>query len=84
MDANVRAVLSVEVMMKQTIYGYYGDKPRPFLKITLALPKYVPKAKGILESGAFSFRGFPSIAQHPFESNLAYEMRFMIDCKVKR
>lgn len=68
--------------MKQTIYGYYGGQPRPFLKITLSLPRYVSKAKGILENGSFSFRGFPSVAQHPFESNIAYELRFMIDCRV--
>ena len=35
----------------------------------------------ILENG-FSFPGYPSVALAPFESNLAYTLRFMIDTKV--
>lgn len=75
-------MVEVEMVKRKTIYGFYGHDDQTFLKITLALPKFVSKARGILESGAFGFRGFPSVALAPFESNIAYELRFMIDCKV--
>ena len=69
------------MVQRRTIYGYYGDDKNDFLKITLLLPKYVSKAKGVLEHG-FSFPGFSSVSLAPFESNLAYTLRFMIDCGV--
>jgi DNA polymerase delta subunit 1 len=46
------------------------------------MPKYISKAKGVLESGSFSMRGYPSLALAPFESNISYVLRFMIDHKV--
>ncbi|KAI3647326.1 hypothetical protein MP228_007547 [Amoeboaphelidium protococcarum] len=81
--AGGQAVLLVELMKKKTIYGYYGQEDSTFLKITVSSPKLISKARGILESGAFHFPGFPHAVTLPgFESNIAYELRFMIDCKI--
>ena len=76
--ATSNSVLSCEIVSRKTIYGFYGTDNSPFLKVTCALPKYISKARGILEHG-FSFPGFNSVAFTPFESNLAYTLRFMID-----
>ena len=72
------------MVQKKTIYGYYGADDSSFLRITVSLPKYISKARGILESGGFSMRGYPSLALAPFESNISYTLRFMIDSKVSR
>lgn len=71
------------MVSKKTIYGYFGQHDNQFIKITVSLPKYVAKARGVLESGTFSMPDFQSLTLAPFESNLAYTMRFMIDCGVR-
>lgn len=44
----------------------------------------IPKARAKLESG-LSVPGYdkPVVADMTYESNLAYLLRFMIDCKVR-
>ncbi|KAK2158176.1 hypothetical protein LSH36_175g04050 [Paralvinella palmiformis] len=79
---NIRtAVLAVEYCLKESIYGYHGNKKMPFLKITLAVPKLVPAAKRILEQG-FTCPGYSQHGFAPFESNVDFETRFMVDCDV--
>lgn len=74
--------MGVDLVKRKTIYGYYGSDFNDFLKITAVLPKQIYKIRALLESGTFSFNGFKNVALAPFESNLAYSLRFMIDCKV--
>jgi DNA polymerase delta subunit 1 len=69
-------------LKKKTIYGYFGSGFQNFMKITCSLPKFIPKAKTILEGGNFSCDSFRGIQLAPFESNISYTLRFMIDCKV--
>lgn len=70
--------------MKQSIYGYHGNSKSPFIKIIVNDPKMIPKARAKLESG-LSVPGYdkPVVADMTYESNLAYLLRFMIDCKVR-
>lgn len=68
--------------MRESIYGYHGGEQSVFLKITLRDPKHIAAAKRTVEKG-FSFAGFNDWSAQTFESNLAYLLRFMIDCKVK-
>jgi len=51
------------------------------LKITLKDPKNISAAKRAIERG-ISFEGFSEFTAQTYESNLAYLLRFMIDCKV--
>lgn len=68
--------------MKESIYGYHGGEKSTFLKITLRDPKNIAAAKRTVEKG-LTFAGFTNWApSQTFESNLAYLLRFMIDCKV--
>lgn len=72
------AVLHVELMQRKTIYGYYGPDSSLFIKITVAHPKWVSRARGLLENGSIMYNGV-HLSLQGFESNLSYDLRFMID-----
>ncbi|KAG2237692.1 DNA polymerase family B-domain-containing protein [Thamnidium elegans] len=76
-------VHNVEIVMKQSIYGYHGDQKSPYVRITVKDPRDISKCRFRVESG-FSVPGlnYPCQSDTTFESNLSYIMRFMIDCKV--
>ncbi|XP_025087757.1 DNA polymerase delta catalytic subunit-like [Pomacea canaliculata] len=75
------AVLAVDYLLKESIYGYHGNRKIPFLKITMAIPRLIAPAKRLLEQGFVC----PGYAQHGFqtyESNIDFEIRFMVDTNV--
>ena len=76
-----RPVMSVEVMLKESIYGYHGKKKSLFLKITVALPHLVAPAKRILDRG-FTCGRFTSRNYTSYEANVDFESRFMVDANV--
>jgi DNA polymerase delta subunit 1 len=69
--------------MKQSLYGYRGDTKSPFVKVTVFDPRNIYKVKNKVETGV-SVPGLERSCQSDttYESNLAYLLRFMIDCKV--
>jgi DNA polymerase delta subunit 1 len=71
-------VLAVEIVSKQSVFGFYGNVMSPFLRIFVALPKHVPASRSLLESGLnvppFGLREYQT-----FESSNPYALRFMID-----
>lgn len=71
-------VLAVENVTKQSLVGYSVDgATNNFFKVTLALPKLVSTARGIIERGLIvNGVRFPSTS---YESNLPYALRFTID-----
>ena len=74
-------VLAVELVRKESMYGFNGNQKSDFLKIYVALPKYVGMVSRMLEKNsslADTQRGYVAI----FESNIDYDIRFMIDMKV--
>ncbi|XP_074639008.1 DNA polymerase delta catalytic subunit-like [Acropora palmata] len=80
-DSISHAVLAVECEMKESIYGFHGKRKIPFLRITMALPRLIAPAKRILETG-FKFASFPERCYSTYESNIDYEVRFMVDTEV--
>ncbi|KAI1321493.1 DNA-directed DNA polymerase delta [Mortierella claussenii] len=76
------SVVKVEWKMKESIYGYQGGEKSPFLKITLKDPRNVAAGKRAVERG-IQCPGFTDGVSATYESNIAYLLRFMIDCKVK-
>ncbi|XP_022082871.1 DNA polymerase delta catalytic subunit-like [Acanthaster planci] len=78
-----QAVLAVEPVVKESIYGYHGpDGKRKFLKITVAYPKLIAPAKRLLESGFTVPNLYPVRGYQTYESNIDFEIRFMIDTDV--
>ncbi|XP_069900353.1 DNA polymerase delta catalytic subunit isoform X2 [Globicephala melas] len=75
------AVLAMELCSRQSMFGYHGHGPSPFLRITLALPRLVAPARRVLEQGIrVAGLGTPSFA--PYEANVDFEIRFMVDADI--
>ncbi|XP_040490283.1 DNA polymerase delta catalytic subunit isoform X2 [Ursus maritimus] len=75
------AVLSVELCSRESMFGYHGQGPSPFLRITLALPRLMAPARRLLEQGIrVAGLGTPSFA--PYEANVDFEIRFMVDTDI--
>ncbi|XP_041367703.1 DNA polymerase delta catalytic subunit-like [Gigantopelta aegis] len=77
----VHCVLAVDYVYKESIYGYHGNRKVPFLKITMALPRLIAAAKRLLESG-FVCPGYKQYGFQAYESNIDFEIRFMVDTHV--
>ena len=73
-------VLAVDIVRKCTMYGY-NNRDYPFLRVTLAHPKLMAPAKRLLENGIF-LQGLGTRMFQVFESNVDFEIRFMIDTDV--
>ncbi|XP_053908258.1 DNA polymerase delta catalytic subunit [Cuculus canorus] len=71
-------VLALELCRKQSIMGYQGSQRSLFVRVVLALPRLVAPARRLLEQGL----RWGALGVHPappFESNIDFEIRFMVD-----
>ncbi|KAI0955116.1 DNA-directed DNA polymerase delta [Taiwanofungus camphoratus] len=75
-------VRNVELVQKRSLWQYRSDDWVPFIKITLADQRSLPKIRGIFERGECHFRDLFSDQVATFESNVQYTLRFMIDTRV--
>jgi DNA polymerase delta subunit 1 len=74
------AVLALEMVQKQSIYGFRGSEKLTFLKITMCLQRLIASAVRCVDS---IFRSSEdSTPVQTFESNIDFEIRFMVDTKV--
>lgn len=80
-----KAVMDVELCLKENIYGYSSKGKQKFLKITIALWQLMTPSKKVLETGwdVETENGRTRRQFSTFESNIDYEIRFMVDCKVR-
>ncbi|XP_031548890.1 DNA polymerase delta catalytic subunit-like [Actinia tenebrosa] len=76
-----QAVLAVDCVIKESIYGFHGNKKIPFLRVTVALQKLIAPCKRILECG-FKFGSYPERGYSTYESNIDFEVRYMVDSDV--
>lgn len=61
------------VFLISDIYGYRSAGKKPFLKITMAIPRLLAPAKRLLEQ--FAFADYPSQEYQVYESNTEFEIR---------
>eukprot|EP00123_Amoebidium_parasiticum_P014505 comp22526_c0_seq1/m.34188 comp22526_c0_seq1/g.34188 ORF comp22526_c0_seq1/g.34188 comp22526_c0_seq1/m.34188 type:complete len:982 (-) comp22526_c0_seq1:1161-4106(-) len=80
-EKNPEVVLAVDVKKKENIYGYRGANKIDFLCITTAQPKYINAVRRAVETGV-DFGKYGTQAFQPYESNIEYVLRFMIDYDV--
>ncbi|XP_021937264.1 DNA polymerase delta catalytic subunit isoform X2 [Zootermopsis nevadensis] len=72
------AVLAVELVRRLNLMGYNGEDKMVFIKITVALPRFIAPAKRLLERDVI----YPPAGSHSFqafESNIDFDIRFMVD-----
>ncbi|XP_017656625.1 DNA polymerase delta catalytic subunit isoform X3 [Nannospalax galili] len=75
------AVLAMELCTRESMFGYHGHGPSPFIRITLALPRLMAPTRRLLEQGIHvPGLGTPSFA--PYEANVDFEIRFMVDANI--
>lgn len=72
-------VLAVEVVQRESIYGYHGNQSSQFLRLTLALPRLIPAAKRLLGEGKVFVPSLGTPVYEAYESNIDFEIRFMVD-----
>ena len=73
-------ILAVEMCMRCSMYGFFHNKMYPFLKITVALPRLVAATRRVLSTTAVL--PYSSLGGQSFESNVEFEVRFMVDVGV--
>lgn len=69
-------VLAVEVVQRESIYGYHGNQSSQFLRLTLALPRLIAAAKRLLGEGKVYVPGLGTPVYEAYESNIDFEIRY--------
>lgn len=73
------AILGVEVVSKESIYNYHGQKKAPFLKIVVTQQRLIATSKRLLSEGKVYVNEIGTPAYEAYESNVDFEVRFMVD-----
>ncbi|KAL1649133.1 DNA-directed DNA polymerase delta [Diplodia intermedia] len=78
------AIHSVQMTMRESIYGFQGNQKSPYLKISVTDPKFINRLRTTIESGNANYKGLWKAADGTVLTfdNLQYVLRFMVDCKV--
>lgn len=77
---------SVQMTMRENIYGFQNNTQNPYLKITVTDPKFINRVRTTIESGNANWKGLWKGADGGIMTfdNIQYVLRFMVDCKVRR
>ncbi|KAK6639162.1 DNA polymerase delta catalytic subunit [Polyplax serrata] len=75
------AVLDVEIVTRQNMFGYRGDEKSKFLRVTIALPRLATACKRLMDKEVI-YKPFPTHTYQFFESNIDFDIRFMVDTGV--
>lgn len=70
------AVVMVEMVKKQSIFGYFGENLLNFIKVYVAVPKLIATAKRLIEKNVLSY--FSGDACQAFEANIDFDIRFVL------
>lgn len=74
---------SVQMVMRESIYGFQNNTQNPFLKITVTDPKFINRVRSTIQSCNANWKGlWKSDGQILTFDNIQYIIRFMVDNKV--
>jgi len=89
LEANIAqhqpVIHSVQIVMRENLYGFAGNQQNPYIKITVTDPKFINRVRGTIEKGEANWKGMwknDGGGILTFDS-IQYVLRFMIDCKVR-
>lgn len=77
-----KVINNIELVMKQSIYGFHGNEKSLYIKITVNEPKHIARVRNIFERGDINFDNMFPPQYMTFESNIPYVLRFMIDTSI--
>ncbi|ROV92912.1 hypothetical protein VSDG_06410 [Cytospora chrysosperma] len=75
---------SVEMTMRENIYGFQNNTRNPYLKITVTDPKLINRVRTTIQHNNANWKGLwksPDDQILTFD-NIQYLLRFMVDCKI--
>lgn len=78
------AIHSVQMVLRENLFGFQGNQKSPYLKITVTDPKFINRLRTSIETGNANYKGLWKGADGgilTFDS-IQYILRFMIDCSV--
>ncbi|ERF72347.1 DNA polymerase delta catalytic subunit [Endocarpon pusillum Z07020] len=78
---NSPAIHSVQIVMRENLFGFQGNQKNPYLKITVTDPKYINKLRTTIENGTGNYKRMWKNVEGglmTFDS-IQYVLRFMID-----
>ena len=78
------AIQSVQMVLRENLYGFQGNMKSPYLKITVTDPKHINRLRSALENGSANYKGLWKTVDGgllTFDS-IQYVLRFMIDTGV--
>lgn len=79
------AIHSVQMVLRENLYGFQGNQQNPYLKITVTDPKFINKVRTTIEGGNANWKGMWKGVNDggilTFDS-IQYVLRFMVDTKV--
>jgi DNA polymerase delta subunit 1 len=78
------AIHSVQMVLRENLFGFQGNQKSPYLKITVTDPKFINKLRTTIERGDANYKGLWKGVEGgilTFDS-IQYVLRFMIDTGV--
>ena len=86
MSSHAAAIYSVQMVLRENMFGFQGNQKSPYLKITVTDPKLINRLRSLIESGSANWRGLWKGVDGgvlTFDS-IQYVLRFMVDTKVSQ
>jgi len=78
------AIHSVQIVMRENLFGFQGNQKAAYLKITVTDPKFIARLRTSIESGNANYKGLWKAAEGgvlTFDM-IQYVLRFMIDTHI--
>ena len=78
------AIQSVQMLLRESLFGFQGNQKSPYLKVTVTNPKYINKLRSTIEHGNANYKGLWKGIEGGIMTfdNIQYVLRFMIDTSV--
>lgn len=78
------AIHSVQMVLRENMFGFQGNQKSPYLKITVTNPKYINRLRTQIEHGNANYKGLWKGVDGGILTfdNIQYVLRFMIDTSV--
>ncbi|KAJ2904841.1 DNA polymerase delta catalytic subunit [Zalerion maritima] len=79
----INTIHSVQLLLRENVYGFQGNTKSPYIKVTVSDPKYIARVRACIERGDANMNGMWKV-DGPLMTfdNIQYVLRFMIDCHI--
>ena len=79
-----QAIHSVQMVLRENLFGFQGNQKSPYLKITVTDPKHINKLRTTIENGGMNYKQMWKGMDGGILTfdNIQFVLRFMIDTGV--